>query len=276
MANREVTVMNQPLINKLTKEKIIKGLLTMIVVGGILGFLTPFGMNQFPLQQTIFFWISTCVIGYLIYAPLIHFSNQLLLIKISQPWLRVAIGVFIAGAIMSLIVPLLIFLILHNSGNYLAQMTMIFWESLIIGAIITGISLTQQLIRHQKAQLAHSQTIINEQAETLTSANEECAFQLMEKLPLEKRGKLLCLEMDDHYLKVYTDKGHHLILMRFKDALTLLEPYDGLQTHRSWWVATDAITATERNARKVSLVLSNSITVPVSRTFMKSITALNL
>ena len=98
----------------------------------------------------------------------------------------------------------------------------------------------------------------------------------MEKLPLEKRGNLLCLEMDDHYLKVYTDKGHHLILMRFKDALALLESYAGLQTHRSWWVAIDAITTTQRDGRKVSLTLSNSLAVPVSRTYMKNITALNL
>ena len=276
LTNRELTFINQQSISALTKDKMFKGLLTMIVVGIILGFLAPFGMTQFPLLKTMFFWIVTCVIGYFIYAPLIYFSNDLLLYKISQSWLRVAIAVFVAGALMSLIIPLLIFLILHNNGNYIEQMTAVFWESLIVGALITGLSLAQQLIKNQQAQLARSQTIINEQADTLSSANEESALQLMEKLPLEKRGNLLCLEMDDHYLKVYTDKGHHLILMRFKDALALLESYAGLQTHRSWWVAIDAITTTQRDGRKVFLTLSNSLAVPVSRTYMKNITALNL
>jgi hypothetical protein len=276
LTNRELTFINQQSISALTKDKMFKGLLTMIVVGIILGFLAPFGMTQFPLLKTMFFWIVTCVIGYFIYAPLIYFSNDLLLYKISQSWLRVAIAVFVAGALMSLIIPLLIFLILHNNGNYIEQMTAVFWESLIVGALITGLSLAQQLIKNQQAQLARSQTIINEQADTLSSANEESVLQLMEKLPLEKRGNLLCLEMDDHYLKVYTDKGHHLILMRFKDALALLESYAGLQTHRSWWVAIDAITTTQRDGRKVSLTLSNSLAVPVSRTYMKNITALNL
>ena len=90
---------------------------------------------------------------------------------------------------------------------------------------------------------------------------------IREQLPANKRGELLAIETQDHYLKVYTDKGHHLILMRLKDALTLLNDYPGLQIHRSWWVANSAITTIEKADRKTWLVLKNGIKAPVSRTF---------
>lgn len=94
----------------------------------------------------------------------------------------------------------------------------------------------------------------------------------MQELPVNKRGDLICLEMCDHYVKVHTDKGHHMVLMRFKDAMQALENYLGIQTHRSWWVATDAITSVKKEQRKVQLVLSNELVIPVSRTYQKRVT----
>ena len=65
-----------------------------------------------------------------------------------------------------------------------------------------------------------------------------------------------------------TDKGEHLLLMRFKDALTKLESYDGFQTHRSWWVAKDAVASSKKEGRKLILVMSNGTEVPVSQTYL--------
>ena len=97
--------------------------------------------------------------------------------------------------------------------------------------------------------------------------------QFMGLLPLEKRGKLLCLEMDDHYLKVHTDKGQHMLLMRLKDALMQLEGFPGLQTHRSWCVANHAVVSVNKENRKMSLLLTNHLEVPVSRTFVEAVKA---
>lgn len=93
----------------------------------------------------------------------------------------------------------------------------------------------------------------------------------MNQLPIEKRGELLCLEMSDHYVKVYTSKGHHMVLMRFKNALSALSLYPGTQTHRSWWVAHNAIKQVKKDERKISLVLLNDLVVPVSRTYARDV-----
>jgi hypothetical protein len=276
LTNREIAVNNQLLFEILTVKKMVKGLPFMIIMGTILGLLSPFGMSNIPLTMSIPFWIITCIIGYLIYAPFIHIANRFLYSKISQVWLRVAIAVLAAGILMSFIVPLLSRLFFPIHIDYLVQVSNAFVQSFIIGSIITTISLMKQLIKSQKEELAESKNIINEQALSISSVDDAPLNELMNKLPIEKRGQLLCLEMDDHYLTVYTSKGHHLVLMRFKDALILLKSYNGLQTHRSWWVAQDAVISVEREARKTFLKLSNDLLVPVSRTYLKNLTNYDL
>lgn len=82
---------------------------------------------------------------------------------------------------------------------------------------------------------------------------------------------LLALEMEDHYLRVHTAAGSDLILCRFGDALKELQRFDGLQIHRSWWIARSAIATTERDGQKMSVTLTNGLVAPVSRTFQKAL-----
>ena len=90
----------------------------------------------------------------------------------------------------------------------------------------------------------------------------------VERLPPEKRGRLLCLKTEDHYLRVYTDRGEELILLRLKDALRELETHDGRQVHRSYWVARAALAEAKRDGRKTFLRLTNGLEVPVSQTYL--------
>lgn len=83
--------------------------------------------------------------------------------------------------------------------------------------------------------------------------------------------KLLHLQMEDHYLRATTDKGADLILIRFRDALQELSDYDGLQVHRSWWVARDAVEKISRTGRKIELLMSDGTRVPVSAAYRKAV-----
>lgn len=93
------------------------------------------------------------------------------------------------------------------------------------------------------------------------------------RLPAEKRGRLLCLKTEDHYLRVYTDRGEELILLRLKDALRELEGHDGRQVHRSYWVARTALAEARRDGRKTLLRLTNGLEVPVSQTYLPELKA---
>jgi hypothetical protein len=82
---------------------------------------------------------------------------------------------------------------------------------------------------------------------------------------------LISLEAQDPYINVKTTKGSEMILLRLGDAVKELENYPGLRTHRSWWVARDAISHIVRTNGKVELVLSDESVVPVSRANVKTV-----
>ncbi|MEX0297947.1 MAG: LytTR family DNA-binding domain-containing protein [Kordiimonas sp.] len=89
--------------------------------------------------------------------------------------------------------------------------------------------------------------------------------RFLKRVPNDLGSELLCLSMEDHYLRVYTSLGNTLILMRMSDAVAELEDYDGMQVHRSWWVAKAAIKEIVRAPRKKSIILTNDIEVPISQ-----------
>jgi DNA-binding LytR/AlgR family response regulator len=59
--------------------------------------------------------------------------------------------------------------------------------------------------------------------------------------------------------------------MRLADAVAELEGVEGAQTHRSWWVAKDAILDARRGEGRATLNLRGGIEAPVSRTYARSL-----
>ena len=59
--------------------------------------------------------------------------------------------------------------------------------------------------------------------------------------------------------------GSDLVLLRMSDALRELAGLDGTRTHRSWWVARDAVESTRRDGDRIVLVLKGGAEAPVSR-----------
>ena len=90
------------------------------------------------------------------------------------------------------------------------------------------------------------------------------------RIPAHLGKGLLAVTSEDHYLRIHTDLGSDLILMRIGDAIAELAVADGLQVHRSWWVKRDAVVAVRRN----ELDLLNGLTVPVSRSFLPAVRAM--
>jgi hypothetical protein len=78
------------------------------------------------------------------------------------------------------------------------------------------------------------------------------------------RGRVLALQAELHYLRVFTEHGDDLILYKFGDAVAEMAGTPGAQVHRSWWVAADAVIGRRAGARPV-LRLSNGLEVPISR-----------
>lgn len=88
------------------------------------------------------------------------------------------------------------------------------------------------------------------------------------RLPVKYRtADLHAISSEDHYLRVHTSLGEELILMRLADAVRELSGADGLQVHRSWWVAKTSVTDEKRVDGRSLLVLPSGTEVPVSRSY---------
>lgn len=98
---------------------------------------------------------------------------------------------------------------------------------------------------------------------------------LLERLPAARRGRLLHLQMRDHYVEVHTDRGSDLVLLRFGDALKELGGTEGMQVHRSHWIARTALTKIVRRTGRTVAVLDNGAEVPVSRRYARALREAN-
>jgi hypothetical protein len=78
---------------------------------------------------------------------------------------------------------------------------------------------------------------------------------------------VLALKAEDHYVRVFSDRGEKLLLLRISDAIAALGAVEGARVHRSYWVAKSAVERSEAHGRNVTLYLKNGVQVPVSQTY---------
>lgn len=74
-----------------------------------------------------------------------------------------------------------------------------------------------------------------------------------------------CLEMEDHHVRVHLPHGSALYLASMRDAIAAVGNERGLQVHRSWWVARQAVRSWEQDGRSLVLILESGLRVPVAR-----------
>lgn len=86
----------------------------------------------------------------------------------------------------------------------------------------------------------------------------------LDRLPPRSRH-LLCLQMEDHYVRVHTPDGSVLVLIPLKQAIAELDGVEGMQVHRSWWVARRAVAGVVADSRNLRLRLTNGVEAPVAR-----------
>ena len=81
---------------------------------------------------------------------------------------------------------------------------------------------------------------------------------------------IVYLKVRSHYVNVVTTAGSRALLMRFADAVAELGD-QGMQVHRSYWVARRHVVGIERRAERTVLLLTGGEEVPVSRTYLAAV-----
>ena len=112
------------------------------------------------------------------------------------------------------------------------------------------------------------------QSPETTMVSRDPVKHFLEHLPMKYREtELYAISSEDHYLRVHTSKGEELILMRLSDAVHDLKDANGLQTHRSWWVAASGVEDVIKDNGQTKLILKSGVEAPVSRTYQAAVKA---
>lgn len=99
---------------------------------------------------------------------------------------------------------------------------------------------------------------------------------LLDRLPADKRGPLIRLEVQDHYTLVVTARGTELLLLRLGDAIAETGPDTGQQIHRSHWVADAGVQSLIRDGGRnprLTVQTTDGQVLPVSRSQMADVRA---
>lgn len=226
----------------------LRGLTVAVLFAAFMTMSGAFGTDDVPVLRRAMYWFAMMSVGYLWggYVARHFFRDEAR--SPDRPWLQS----LSAAAIMA------------------APFTLVVWAGTRWG-LGSDIALAYLPILFVYVYfIAVGVTVVNWLIESRRKAPAPPAPtpKFLERLPLKLRGaEVWAVEAEDHYLRLHTSKGQDLILMRLADAVAALDGIEGLQVHRSWWVARDAIVEARRGDGRATLTLKDGAQVPVSRTY---------
>lgn len=233
------------------------GLLSLLL-GLVIGLIGPFGtFNDLDLGQRLAYWtIIALVNGAQLFVAITVLTQWR-----GGRWPAWSIGV-VASALAGLpaTAEVLVLELAFRRAVPVASWPMIYFYVLVLTSVITVPIAVWRDGRRQAAAGAPVAALPAELVPALPAGEA-----LLKRLKPELRGEIWALEMEDHYLRVHTSRGHDLILHRMSDALAEVAGLEGRQVHRSYWVARAAVQSSERDGRRLLLVLKNGLKVPVAR-----------
>ena len=97
------------------------------------------------------------------------------------------------------------------------------------------------------------------------------APEFLQRAGIPQLEDVLALQAEEHYVRIYSRNGAELVHYRFGNAVEEMPADLGLQVHRSWWVADNAVRSAKRGARRWQLDLETDVAVPVSDSFVKAV-----
>lgn len=110
---------------------------------------------------------------------------------------------------------------------------------------------------------------------TVPTATSDAAdhLEFWSRVPGRMGRDLVALSAELHYLRVYTTVGETLILFPFGRAVDLLQSANGMQVHRSHWVALDHIDEVINRDGRTTCKMVAGPSLPVSRNFRSALKA---
>ncbi len=228
----------------------------ILVIGLALGLIGPFGTFAMQAGLRIAYWMIFGLAGYGIFRPLVLVGRWLSAALGVSPLIGIGLALAVAAVPMTLLVATMFSGFDVRAALRWDDLGQLYFQVWLIGFLTSGLFML--LFREQEDVPSVAAVPLTEAP--LLSAKP--AFH--DRLP-PGFGTLLALKGEDHYVRAISTMRDELILVRLRDAMAELEGEDGMQVHRSWWVARAAVASVRREGRAATLILSNDTEVPVAR-----------
>ena len=226
---------------------------SLVLVGGIaIGLLGPFGqVDRFLPVERIGLWVAYLMLG----LPLLYFTRRIVDRALSTPpWI---VSVLLTTAIACL--PILFWVealgLIQGRGlpSSLWDWTYSAGEVWLIAfSIVAGIEVCSQL---SEKSGGHSVEKLEISAKTAPIAGFADGYA----------GAIYAFCAEGHYTRIYSQSGNLFIHQSFSNVLHASKDLDGVQVHRSWWVAKAAVIDFRRSGSAGEISLINGVRVPVAR-----------
>lgn len=262
----------------------------LAVVGLVLGLAGPFGTYEAlgPLQR-LAYWLAVAILTYAtgVAASLMLING--LGMTIARAWLRVLVFGTITGVPVTGVV-LCANLVTFGAGWAEAIDPLVLWfDATLVGmGVMTVSEIMGTALRRAAAgetETAGVPAPVGKGVKPLAAATVATAGRepgspalppILERVPLPQRGALWALVVEDHYVEVITSRGRTLVLMRLSDAMRETGGVEGLQIHRSHWVALGAVQRLARDEGRPAVELPDGRRLGISRGYLPAARAAGL
>ena len=222
----------------------------------VLALTGAFGTNIVPLWLRFAYWAPLILAG-AVWAHLCSRLTERLIDPDEQPWLTVAALSAATAGPVTIMVWLATGLFFEREIYPVDRLVHFIGPVLVVTVAISAVNVF--LARPAPVQ-------------THAHPGATAPARFLDRLPPKLRGAtLFAVQAEDHYLRLHTDRGSDLILMRLSDAVAELEGLEGARTHRSWWVARDAVRDVSRGDGRAALTLEGGVVAPVSRRYARAL-----
>ncbi len=244
----------------LSARDLIIELAVVLAITLVVAFLGPFGSFELgSFEERFLYWGLMIFGGYAIVRPFMLLASALT-VRLRLPEAAVWLGLVAIAAL-----PVTLLAWFGTGANRPPSPTdflRLYPNVLLLGSLVT---LVFWVLNRQPAAsrpTAPSEAALHAKPTTAAPATGP---RLLERLPPGQRRAILALETEDHYVRVHSETGSSLILIRMRDAVAEMDGVEGMQVHRSWWVARRAVTGHQSDGRNLRLHLEGGLIVPVAR-----------
>lgn len=216
-------------------------------IGVVMAILGPFDSSEFTLERRFVYWLL-CMVGGGIFGVGV---DEIVRRLTRSFWPRlIAVSVIMTPLVMGVV--LLVNNILARIPLTISNFTGTWFQVFVVSFAAMAL---RQLVWAQSPVQAPARMEDGDPTEVFRK-----------RLSARRRAAaLIAVQAEDHYLRIHTDAGDELIYARMSDALSELAGANGFRTHRSWWVAADAIEDVRWLRGRGEARLKSGLTAPISR-----------